>query len=590
MPTTKRREFEGGFTLMETLIGVALIAIVFSGIFGAYRLAMKMVWLDKAKTTAMAIGNGRIEMIRGLGYESVGTTGSVVLPWAKGVIDPIVSEIANGVEYTIATSVVFVSDPRDGLDGDADDSCIWDYKKAQVEVSWSGRYPGEIVLSTDVAPGNKIQETFSCTNQPGGILTVKVSDSAGIAVPFPFIDIYDINNPDNILSSGNPAEGTHSFPLEEGAYRIKISKPGYSHSRTYGADELSNPDNPDKGVFVGKVSEQTLFIDPAATLSIDGISPGGFDDFGDTFENEDYIELINTEISGESVTLPGPPPYPENGIAISKEIMPANLVRWEEFTSSESEPAGTAVKYQILYFNGTDWAPVSDDYIGGNGSGLTGSPINLSGVPLAADYQKLKIKAVLSTSDESAAPKVDNWRLTWVSNAGLPASGAVFHLRGTKTIGKDGADNVYKYSQDLTLDAAGHLDLTEMDADRYYFSTAASSTIDVVGVDPLSPVNAPSESVTAVKLFLSPENSLLLSVSAADSLTPVFGATVRLVNLSNGYDSSKITGTDGQTYFMPLQDGVYDLEIQSYGYENYSGSITISGQTVKSADIVRAED
>jgi hypothetical protein len=172
----------------------------------------------------------------------------------------------------------------------------------------------------------------------------------------------------------------------------------------------------------------------------------------------------------------------------------------------------------------------------------------------------------------------------------LPASNAVFHLRGTKTIGKDGAVDVYKYSQDLMLDAAGHLDLTDMDGDRYYFSTAASSTIDVVGVNPLSPVNAPSESVTAVKLFLSPENSLLLSVSAADSLTPVFGATVHLVNLSNGYDSSKITGTDGQAYFMPLQDGLYDLEIQSYGYENYSGTVAISGQTVKSADIVRAED
>jgi hypothetical protein len=60
--------------------------------------------------------------------------------------------------------------------------------------------------------------------------------------------------------------------------------------------------------------------------------------------------------------------------------------------------------------------------------------------------------------------------------------------------------------------------------------------------------------------------------------------------LSNGYDSSKITGTDGQAYFMPLQDGLYDLEIQSYGYENYSGTVAISGQTVKSADIVRAED
>jgi len=160
MPTTKRREFEGGFTLMETLIGVALIAIVFSGIFGAYRLAMKMVWLDKAKTTAMAIGNGRIEMIRGLGYESVGTTGSVVLPWAKGVIDPIVSEIANGVEYTIATSVVFVSDPRDGLDGDADDSCIGITKKPRWKCPGAEDIPARLFCQPMLLPEIKYKKHF----------------------------------------------------------------------------------------------------------------------------------------------------------------------------------------------------------------------------------------------------------------------------------------------------------------------------------------------------------------------------------------------------------------------------------------------
>jgi hypothetical protein len=149
---------------------------------------------------------------------------------------------------------------------------------------------------------------------------------------------------------------------------------------------------------------------------------------------------------------------------------------------------------------------------------------------------------------------------------------------------------VYKYSQELALDAGGHLDLVDVDSDQYYFSTSASSTVNVVGSDPLSPVNAVSGPPTAVKLFLAPENSLLLSVSDADALSPVFGAVVRLVNALNGYDSSRTTDANGQAYFMPLQDGVYALEIQSYGYENYSGSVTISGQTVESADVIRTED
>lgn len=579
-----------GFTLVEALVGTALLAIVFSGIFAAYRLGMKMVWLNKVKVTAAAIGNGRIEMIRGLDYSAVGLTGSVALPQAMGNIDPVATETANGIEYTIATSVIFVSDPRDGLDVDADDSCIWDYKKATVKVSWSGKYPGEIVLSTDISPGNAFQETFSCTNQPGGILIVKVSDSTGSAVPFPTIKIYDIDNVDNILSLGNPDSGTRSFPLEKGAYRIEVSKSGYNSVRTYGADELSNPDNPDKGVYDGKASEQTIFIDPAATLSIDGISPGGFDNFSDTFDNGNYVELVNSEISGGSVALLGPAPYSVSGSAASKEIAPDNLVRWEEFTFGHDKPVATIVKYQILYFNGADWAPVPDSYIGNNSVGLTSSPINLSGLPLAADYQKLKIRAVFSTADQSKTPKINNWRITWVSSDGLPVPNAIFHLRGTKTIGKNGSNDVYKYSRELMLDTNGHLGLDDMDSDQYFFSTGASSTVNVVGTDPLSPVNAVFGPPTEVKLFLAPENSLLLSVSDADALTPVFGATVRLINPLNGYDSSKITGAAGQAYFMPLQSGVYALEIQSYGYENYSGSVAISGQTVKSADVIHMED
>jgi prepilin-type N-terminal cleavage/methylation domain-containing protein len=579
-----------GFTLIEVLVGTALAAIVFFGIFGAYQLGMKLVWVSKAKAAAMAIANGRVEMIRGLDYGSVGLTGTVALPEARGELDPIATETMNGIEYTIATSVVFVSDSRDGLDDIDDDSCIWDYKKATVKVSWNSMYPGEIVLSTNIAPGNQTQESFSCTNQPGGILAVKVFDSTGNVVPSPSIEVYDINNINYVLSSAIPESGAHSFPLGEGTYRIKVAKSGFNSARTYGADELTDPDDPDKGVFNGKVSEKVFLIDPAAALSIDGISPNGFDNFSDTFENESMVELNGVEIDGESIGLPGPAPYSESGSAISTEIAPGNLVRWEEFTFEQSKPAGTDIKYQILYFDGAGWTPVSDSYIGNNSVGLADSPINLSNVPQEIDYQRLKIRADLSTADQSATPKINNWRITWVSNEGLPTAGAIFNLHGTKTIGENGGVDVYKYSQDLALDAAGHLDLVDMDSDNYYFSTAAGSTVEVIGVDPLSPVNAVSGSPTAVKLFLAPENSLLLSVSDISALSPIFGATVRLVNAANGYDSSRITDASGQAYFMPLENGVYSLDIQSYGYENYSGSVAIFGQTVESADIVREDD
>jgi hypothetical protein len=60
---------------------------------------------------------------------------------------------------------------------------------------------------------------------------------------------------------------------------------------------------------------------------------------------------------------------------------------------------------------------------------------------------------------------------------------------------------------------------------------------------------------------------------------------VRLVNSSIGYDNTQDSASNGQAYFTPLQNGTYDLEVQAPGYEIYSGSVTISGQTAKSIDI-----
>jgi len=40
---------KNGFTLVEVIIGTALLAVVFVGIFGAYRLSLKISALSKIK-------------------------------------------------------------------------------------------------------------------------------------------------------------------------------------------------------------------------------------------------------------------------------------------------------------------------------------------------------------------------------------------------------------------------------------------------------------------------------------------------------------------------------------------------------------
>ncbi|MFA6376726.1 MAG: prepilin-type N-terminal cleavage/methylation domain-containing protein, partial [Candidatus Paceibacterota bacterium] len=135
---------KNGFTLIEALVGVALLVVVFGGIFGAYRLGMKVVGLSKNKITATAIASAQIEKIRNLSYESVGVK-DAVLPLALGTLDRNSTATVGSVAYNVLTDVWFSADPADGV-GSAD-SCDLDYKKARVVVSWGGAFAGSVVLS-----------------------------------------------------------------------------------------------------------------------------------------------------------------------------------------------------------------------------------------------------------------------------------------------------------------------------------------------------------------------------------------------------------------------------------------------------------
>jgi len=56
-----------------------------------------------------------------------------------------------------------------------------------------------------------------------------------------------------------------------------------------------------------------------------------------------------------------------------------------------------------------------------------------------------------------------------------------------------------------------------------------------------------------------------------------------------GYDKTEYTDAAGQAYFAPLQNGTYGVEIASAGYDNYSGSVTVSGESRKIIPIHQIE-
>ena len=567
----------GGFTLIEVLVGTALFTIVFVGIFGAYRLGLKVVGLSKNRISATSIATARIEMIRNLAYESVGVK-DAQLPFAAGALDQISSQAIDNTEFAVLTQVRFASDVADGIG--ASDSCNLDFKKADVTVSWQGNYPGRVTLSTNISPKNKAQEAQSCLSQPGGVLTVTVFDEGGILVPSPNISVY---NPatNSLAATATPVSGKYSFPLASGNYRVEVSKTAYSRVRTYSAggdDGVAVPDSPNPTVLEGGEAPLSISIDKAAAIAVDSIAPDGQNNFADSFDGAALISASdNIQLSSGDILLSGPD-YPADGYVISNAINPADLVVWDELRFSDTRPAGTGVFYQVLHYDGAAWVLIPDSDLAGNSAGFGNSPINLAGLD-KGDYPQIKIKGNLTSGDPGLTSRIHNWQVVWTTATGPAVSGAAFHIRGAKTIGEDAlGQKIYKYSQDQILDGAGHLDIAEVDADAYIFSVDPDRGLSLIATDPApQPISAAAGGAVAVKLFLRAQNALLTTVQNAATLDPVFSAAVRLSNSGIGYDKTQYTDQNGQTYFAPLDNGTYNISVSATGYTGASSTVSVSG-------------
>jgi hypothetical protein len=223
----------------------------------------------------------------------------------------------------------------------------------------------------------------------------------------------------------------------------------------------------------------------------------------------------------------------------------------------------------------------------GNSSGFDSSPVDLSGLDTEV-YSQLKIKGSFSSSDPSLTPVLDDWRLSWITSESTPASFVEFSLRGEKTIGTDAEeDPVYKYSTSTDSGAAGHIVVPDLEWDLYTFSVEET---DLTSINPSpQPISLPPDATESVSLYLSSENSLLVTVQDSETAEPIFGASLRLYNSSLGYDQTQFSNDKGQTYFIPLEAATYNIDIEADTYNPVSTSIGIAGDVIEIIELEQTD-
>ena len=256
-----------GFSLIESLVAVAIFSLVSVTVFQGYTEMTKAVRYARLKTTATALANEEFEIARNLSYEDVGIVDGV----PSGKIPYTQSLIRDGVNFLVTTVVRNIDDSFDGtIGGDPNDLSPADYKLVELKIECT-TCQDFVPLDFTTYVGPKNLESASSN----GSLFVKVFDSSGEPVqsasvhvenPSEGIVINDTTNNEGILQIIDTIPGIES-------YEVSVSKTGFSSDQTYptGAPGNPNPVKPHATVAIQTLTQISFAIDKISDLDVSSV-------------------------------------------------------------------------------------------------------------------------------------------------------------------------------------------------------------------------------------------------------------------------------------------------------------------------------
>ncbi|MCR4281228.1 MAG: carboxypeptidase regulatory-like domain-containing protein [Candidatus Kaiserbacteria bacterium] len=567
-----------GITLIDTLVGSALMLIVFVGIAGVFKLSIDVVTNNKARAGAIALADDRIEYMHSLAYSSIGTAGGI----PSGTILQSETVVSNGVSYTRRTTVEYADDPGDGIGASDTNGITLDYKTARVDLAWESRTgTRHITLVTRITPPSGMETacppTAECGTLTATVLNAELQPVSNAQVHVvntitsPGIDLTTFTNTSGIVSLvGAPAST---------GYQITVTKTGYSTDQTY--DATAQNTNPTPGPFTvsnNQTTSPTFRLDLLSNMSVSTFSLST-NTWSDSFADESKIgPSTNIEISGNRARFAGIQPWTAPADLRSQTITPVALSRWGVFSWNDTQPSETTITYRVYYPDGSTPTLVPDAILSGNSSGFTaGTSVDLSAIP-AGTYPSLILDAYLVALNPSApSPSVEDWDLTYQSGQGIAIP---FTMRGAKTIGSGPNGTIYKYDQTLSTDSSGILSIPNLEWDSYTMTVAPATGYDLASSCLPQPiVLAPNTSLSAQLYFsLHTTDSLLVDVKNSTG-NVLSGATVQLTK-GGSYDRTIIADACGQAFFDSLTNGNYSISVSAVGFQTYDVSgINVTGSS-----------
>lgn len=553
-----------GFGLIDTIVGIALMLILFLALFGVLRASLMLSAFAKAKAAATEIASTQMEYMRGISYDALGTVGGI----PAGTIQQYATSTVDGVPYTVHTFVEYADDPADGTGVGDTNGITTDYKIGEVTVSYSlGGVAKSVVLVSNFAPPGIEAATG------GGTLSLHVVNAAGANVggasvrivnasTSPSIDFTTFTNTAGLVTIDGAATSSE--------YQIYVSRDGYSSAQTYA--RTSQNVNPNPGyltVVKDRTTSATFAIDLLASLTLSSFSPAVTSAFSDTFSDASNLsQETNTQVAGGALTLSLPA---LSGTARSIPFSPGSLTGWGILSADISTPPGTAVLVRV---GDTAGNPLPDTALPGNSAGFATFPVSLTGIATSS-YPGLTLLAELTSNATTTTPSLLDWSLSHTSGPTLLPNVA-FTLTGTKTIGSDASSTpIYKTIVNDTTGTSGQK-TESLEWDSYSLSLGATSLIESC---PAAPYSLAPATATTTALLVGTPSTNTLPILVENTASSTIG-NAKVVLTTNGYAATVPTSPCGLAYFNNLAAGTYTAVVSAPGHATTTvSSLNVSGHT-----------
>lgn len=253
--------------LIEALTVLFIFSLIVVTFFSVFSVGLRYIQDAKNRLSALSVANEKIEIIRNLFYDDIGTVSGTV----SGNIPQDQTITENNHQFTVHTEVTYVDDSFDGI-GFSDTVWFEDYKKVIVTVSWNNGGNTEKVelVSRFVPPGKEVPHIGD------GILSVNVfsDQSGGVVVSGAKVAIKNLDTGIDTFgitdASGNVTFMGNTITDSIQKYQLTITKDDYETVATMPPypDSVYNPVDVHASVVTGVMNVKNIAQNKLANIKI----------------------------------------------------------------------------------------------------------------------------------------------------------------------------------------------------------------------------------------------------------------------------------------------------------------------------------